>query len=167
MIATSTPEMKKMKESSQKTTARSQKTSVTKKLFDDSDSDISLTDILEADRENENGCDGVYDALVLTAVVDVKVDDYVVCEFSTKTSHFYYVGVVLKERDEEDDVEVDFFRRKGKKSPHFVKPAVEDISSVHIDSIRAILPPPTFRGTTARTKGDICFQVDFGGLDLR
>ena len=38
----------------------------------------------------------------------------------------------------------------------FVKPLIEDTSSVHMSSVKAILPDPAPRGTTERMKGSAC-----------
>ena len=78
------------------------------------------------------------------------MSQYMVCEFSKKAQTFYYVGRVVREVDEEGDIEVGFLRRKGR---YFVKPSIEDISSVHMSSVKAILPDPAPRGTSERTKG--------------
>ncbi|GFO15602.1 LOW QUALITY PROTEIN: tigger transposable element-derived 4-like protein [Plakobranchus ocellatus] len=157
MIATSTPEMTRLKEEAEKKKGRSLKVPA-KKLFDvvddDSASDMSVTDILERD-ENE---------LKLGVVESVKVNQYVVCEFAKKTQRFYYVGCVVKEIDDDGDIEVDFLRRKGS---YFIKPLNEDICSLHMSTVKAVLPDPTVRGPTARTKGELVFSVVFGDLDLR
>ncbi len=84
------------------------------------------------------------------------VGEYVVVMFAKKGHVSYYVGCVLKGRDEDDDVEIDFFRRKGGR---FVKPVVED-------NIKCRLPDPSPCGTTQRTRGEIVFPTNFGNLNI-
>ena len=80
---------------------------------DDSASDISLNDLIS---ENESGLEDETESeanvLKLDVVESVSVGDYVVVEFAKNFSKCYYVGRVTKERDEEDDVEVQFLRKK-------------------------------------------------------
>ena len=96
---------------------------------------------------------------MLESVENVKVDDFVICEFTTKTSKFYYVGRVVKERDSDDELEVDFYRYKGIR---FLKPMlVEDVIVVNNDTVKAILKPPMFNGATQRTRNEIIFNVNF------
>lgn len=76
------------------------------------------------------------DVLNIDVFESVHINDYVVVEFATKTKMSFYVGKVLSERDEDDDVEVSFLKRK---CCHFVWPLKEDICSVHIDAIKARL----------------------------
>ncbi|GFN80397.1 pogo transposable element with krab domain [Plakobranchus ocellatus] len=167
MVATSTPEMKRIKEEALKKMQKTQKSQAavsSRRLTfdvedDDSASDISLTDLMD---ESEDVPER--DAIKLGVVENVSVNDYVLCEFAKKAHKFYYVGQMTKERDSDDDVEADFLRRKGS---YFVKPLVEDISSVHIDSIKALLPQPTVHGTTLRTKGELVFSTEFGHVDVR
>ena len=102
--------------------------------------------------------------LQLGVVESVKVDQYIVCEFSKKTHKFYYIGRVVKEVDDDGDIEVDFLMRKG---AFFIKPTIEDISAVYMSYVKSVLPDPTNRGTTARTKGELVFSVVFGSIDLR
>lgn len=167
MNATSTPEMKRIREEAEnKKMKKRSRTTLAKKLFadDDSDSDISLRDVFENESENESDSMCESNVLSLDVVQNVDIDDFVVVEFASKTKRCYYVGQVLKPRDEDDDVEIEFFRKKGS---HFVKPPVRDVSSVHIDDIKAILAPPTLRGTTNRTRGELFFSVNFGDIDIR
>ena len=92
-----------------------------RRLFDDrafendSESDISLADILERDNEEINVEMNVVenDELILDDVGSVRMSQYVVCEFSKKAHKCYNVGRVVREVDEEGDIEVDFLRRKG------------------------------------------------------
>ena len=38
----------------------------------------------------------------------------------------------------------------------------DDVCTVHVDQVKAILPPPLSSGSTARTKGVLAFNVNFG-----
>ena len=181
MVATSTPELNKLKEASdlkkKKLLAKEErkeamdsklkkKTTAKKQLFedvhDDSASDMSVSECLPECTDSESECES--DVLQLDVVETVKVGEYVVVMYSQKASVSYWVGRVLKERDEEDDVEIEFLRRKGGR---FVKPVVEDIASVHIDNIKCRLPDPKVCGTTERTKGEFVFPTtNFGKLNI-
>lgn len=163
MVATSTPELQRIKMAAVKKIKPSVPPSVKKHLIfddDDSASDISLSDVVNDVIDSENNDD----LLELGNITTVNVEDFVLCEFAKKSHKFYYVGQVVKGRDQDDDIEVDFYRRKGS---YFVKPVVPDISPLHIDSVKALLPKPNARGTTARTKGELIFAVNFGNIDLR
>lgn len=165
MIATSTPEMTRIKGDTERKKAKNRRKNTTaKKLFLDNDSDsdnISVSDLrMRDDSESENEDENV---LQLHLVENVSVDDYVVVEFAKKTRLSYFIGRVTKEKDEDDDVEIDFYRRKG---GYFIKPTVQDLSVVHIDNIKAILPMPNVRGSTNRTKGELVFTTNFGDINL-
>ena len=171
MVATSTPEMKRLREQQEplKRTEKKKKATIANKLFvelrdDDSASDISLNDLIENESGLEDETESDANALKLDVVGSVSVGDYVVVEFAKKCSKCYYVGRVTKERDEEDDVEVEFLRKKGQ---CFVKPVVPELSSVHVNNLKAVLAEPSVRGTTARTKGELIFNVNFGSIDIR
>ena len=163
MVATSTPELKKIKEAAFDKLKRQTSSTAKRNIFSatqESDSDdMSISECcLDVDigSDNEN-------VVELGVINVVAVDDYVLVEYGDK-SKYYYVGVVTREEDDDEDIEVDFFRRKGK---HFVKPLIEDKYSVHLSQIKAVLPSPSARGTTQRTKGEIVFSVDFGNLNIR
>ena len=115
-MTTSTPEMKRLREQQEplKRTDKKREATLAKKLFvelrdDDSASDINLNDLIS---ENESGLEDETESeanvLKLEVVGSVSVGDFVVVEFAKKCSKCYYVGRVTKERDEEDDVEVEF-----------------------------------------------------------
>ena len=150
----------------QKSTKRKayQKKAVSKKLLLESDTDSDVDQSISYSDEEDDSNQNEPQEIVLESVENVKVDDFVIREFTTKTSKFYYVGRVVKERDSDDELEVDFYRYKGKR---FLKPMVEDVSIVHIDAVKAILPPPMFKGTTQRTRNEIIFNVNFHNIDIR
>ena len=42
-----------------------------------------------------------------------------------------------------------------------------DFSSVHVNNLKAVLSEPSERGTTARTKGELIFNVNLDRIDIR
>ena len=100
MLATSTPEMKRLRKEADKKKSKGilQPKKCVTKLFemeDDSDSGISISALFESDHEDDwNQIE--HQELVLGNVETLNVEDYVLCEFTTKTSRFYYVGKVSK-----------------------------------------------------------------------
>lgn len=129
-------------------------------LVVDDDSDVNITDVFlgdERDLHNEG------DVLKLNVVENVDVGDYVVVQIATKSVSKLFVAMIKTPRDEDDEVEVEFFKRKG---GYFVQPVPQDLANVHIDNIKAVLPPPNMRGTTKRTQGELIFPTDFGDLNL-
>ena len=91
MIATSTPEMKRIREEAENKATKS-KNPPQKRLFAEEDdvSDISLADIIERDNElmNEgmNDDDVEEEELKLDGVEKVRMNEYVVCEFAKKNT---------------------------------------------------------------------------------
>ena len=163
MVATSTPELKLIKEAAFDKLKRQTSSTAKRNIFSatqESDSDdMSISECcldVNTGSDNEN-------VVELGVIHVVAVDDYVLVEYGDK-SKYYYVGIVTREVDDDEDIEVDFFRRKG---GHFVKPLIEDKYSVQLSQIKAVLPSPSARGTTQRTKGEIVFSVDFGNLNIR
>lgn len=73
---------------------------------------------------------------------DPKEGDYVLVKFKIKKSEVYYVAKILREKDEENDVEVSYLRRFKKSSNIFCLPGVPDLASVSVKDIKGILPPP-------------------------
>ncbi|GFO02509.1 pogo transposable element with krab domain [Plakobranchus ocellatus] len=107
MVATSTPEIKRIKEEALKKMQKTQKSQAavsSRRLTfdvedDDSASDISLTDLMDESKDVPER-----DAIKLGVVENVSVNDYVLCEFAKKAHKFYYVGQVTKENYSDDDV---------------------------------------------------------------
>ena len=163
MVATSTPEMKELKQSLSaafKQTGKKAKSS--RRLFDDqSDSDVDVDELIGSDSDS---CD---DTLEFGPVKEVPLGSYVLCEFAAAKSKFYYIGHVLKVEDTDGDLEIEFFRRSAKVKNKFVKPHQDDIATFHKSGVKCILPVPTSHGTTERTKGGLTFNIDFGRFDVR
>ncbi|GFO27245.1 pogo transposable element with krab domain [Plakobranchus ocellatus] len=156
------------KENKSKCTRKSKKQLFVDQETSDSDLDLSMDDILDSDSETESVSNSQpeEDILELGVVDNPKIGDFVLCEYAMKTKVVYYIGIVKKERDEDDELEVEFFKRMHRNENKFVS-TVEDICTVHIDQLKAILPPPVRCGTTSRTKGIMVFNANFGCLDLR
>lgn len=130
---------------------------------DDSDDDISLEDLVG----HESPSDDEEEGLVLGTVGEVAVGEIILCQFDVGRSTVFYVGAVSKGVDEEGDLEVDFFRKSDKVKGKFVKPQAEDIKSVPLKSVKAILTRVQTSGTTARTKGAYFFKESLDHLNVR
>lgn len=166
-IATSTPEMSRIRESCSK---RGQK-KAKRVLFEDSDSDMDI-DIADCMRErsdsefedqNESEC---HIELLEKEPENVGVGSYVLCEFEKAGKCFYYAGKVLKEADEEGDLEIEFLK-KSQKSNNFLKPHIEDIASFPKSGVRLMLPQPKALGQTKRTQNVFMFDIDLSRFDVR
>lgn len=92
--------------------------------------------------------------------------DFVLVHFKTKKAVFY-IGQVAKEKDIENDVEVNFLRKSLKDDSHFVFPVVPDVASVSLDDIKMILPMPTCLGKTKRLQSSFKFEVNLSLLNMR
>lgn len=92
--------------------------------------------------------------------------DFVLVLFETKIAVFY-IGQVAKEKDLENDIEINFLRKSLKDERHFVFPVVPDVASVSLDDIKMILPTPTCLGKTKRLQSSFKFELDFTSLNIR
>ncbi|XP_065665794.1 uncharacterized protein LOC136087263 [Hydra vulgaris] len=175
MIATSTPEILRIKNevlNKQKgkkivlLKSKNVRKNILRKSISDLDVDFNkiTNDVsancysLEFEEESET--------VSFSVIQNVSVSDYVLCEVCSKNTISYYVGIVQKEIDSNFDVEVSFLKCQNKKTSKFVKPRINDIRSVNIDDIKAVLPQP-LAGITSRTKAEIIFQVNFGILNVK
>ena len=77
----------------------------------------------------------------------------------------YYVGLVTKPMDDEEDYEVSNMRRKCS-TWEFTFLAIDDIASIKLTDIKAILPEPNQCGTTSRQKFSYSFCYDFHRLNV-
>lgn len=172
MLATSTPEMDRireravMREKAAKVPPKKAKRQLLKELDVDSDpeTDISFCDDTDSDvsfGENEE-C-----TVSLTGVREVFEGQCVLCEYGTKKTCVYYVGIVRGDIDDDGDVEVEFLRKSEKVAGKFVKPKVEDVVSVSITCIKAQLTRSTITGTTSRTKDGYVFKESLAGINVR
>ena len=97
----------------------------------------------------------------LGEVSNVKIDDFVICAFSKKTTVQYYIAQVIEDIDDELDIQVKFLR-KSKQENHFFFSGEE--ASVPITDVKTVLPKPVSCGTTTRTKSMMRFNVNFGDI---
>ncbi|KAF5296871.1 hypothetical protein FQA39_LY12389 [Lamprigera yunnana] len=73
---------------------------------------------------------------------DPEPDDFVLVQFKAKNNVFY-VGKVLKLEKDTNDIEVNFLRKSVKFERHFIFPPKPDITTVPVEDIKFILPPPS------------------------
>jgi hypothetical protein len=187
MIATDTPvkaalSQKKMKTASQnkpKDTVKRTKTQPKakppprRKLYD---ADSESSEDSESDRSNEpifDDSDDDSDILVFDPTSEGFKDsahegDYVLAEFKTTTKKtVYYIGKVLKDKDDNGDYEISFLQASKKMSGKFVFPLQPKIEMTNEDCITMVLPQPTSFGKTKRQKEHYTFGVDFGNIQIR
>ncbi|KAF5299856.1 hypothetical protein FQA39_LY11393 [Lamprigera yunnana] len=73
---------------------------------------------------------------------DPEPDDFVLVQFKAKNNVFY-VEKVLKLEKDTNDIEVNFLRKSVKFEGHFIFPPIPDITTVPVEDIKFILPPPS------------------------
>jgi hypothetical protein len=64
----------------------------------------------------------------------------------------FYTGIFTKERDNDSDHEVSFFRKSSKKTNAFMKVQVEDLAAVDQSQIKMILLQSESCGQTKRQR---------------
>lgn len=79
---------------------------------------------------------GTEEMIVLTKL-NPKVNNYVLVKFDGKTKEYYYIGIVMKKF--QDEFLIKFMKKSGSK---FVWPENEDMSSVELKDIVAVLDEP-------------------------
>ena len=148
---------------------KSQKTAraAKRKIFEcTQDSDSEDMDIeaeffvVRSEDEAEDDIDEI-SVLELGEVSNVKIDDFVICSFSKKTTVQFYIAQVIEDVDDELDIQVKFLR-KSKQENHFFFSGEE--ASVPISDVKTVLPKPVSCGTTTRTKSMMRFNIDFGDV---
>ncbi|KAF5287700.1 hypothetical protein FQA39_LY15800 [Lamprigera yunnana] len=73
---------------------------------------------------------------------------------------------VVKEKDDQGEVEVLFLRKSVKVSSAFYYPEKEDIATVNIKDIKLILPPPEHKKGTKRLQSFLMFELLFDNLHI-
>ena len=120
MLATSTPELERMKSDMTKKDNKNRFTKAKKKLRLDIDSDsddmsLDIHDVCVSSSEEEiSDNNEAAETLELGHVDHPKKGDFVICEYSMKTKIVYYIGKVSQERDSDDELEIEFYRKKMK-----------------------------------------------------
>lgn len=180
MVATSTPEMKRIRQElenrEQKKARKSRMQLIRKKAQKPEEHESSSSEdeepvLLDTDEDSPVHSEDDGENIIHLGPVDVKdisPESYVLVEFVAEksTNLAYYVAKILS-IEHENDIQVGFLRKSQKVFNKFVYPAVSDRHPVDLDDIKAVLPSPVARGTTSRTKGGIVFAVNFGQLDVR
>ena len=87
--------------------------------------------------------------------------ELVLVEFDT-TPRTYYIGQILKERDEENEFEISYLRKKSKSSS-FMFPVAPDLASVKFEDIKQILEAPK----TNRQNSNLLFNVMVDDLYIK
>lgn len=92
--------------------------------------------------------------------------DYVLVSFTKSKVKVYYVGKIVKDCDDEGDLEVSYLRKAGDEG-RFTLPPIPDIHGVHLSDIKVILPKPSSPNwATKRQQSQLVFDYDFSGLKL-
>ena len=179
MIATSTPELERMRQNKdgkkQKLNA-AKNLQLTKGTADEgktsSEEDIQM-ELIDTDDDldsiSEDDDDNVLLAFQLGSpnLDNIVIGQYVIVKFKEEKCGklVHYVGKVLSMPSEEGDYEIDFLRYL-KTSKKFVYPQVRDIHPVSSSEIEAVLPNPMSLGSTSRTKNSLSFPVDFDLMNI-
>lgn len=185
MVATSTPEMKRLQEDEDQKKQRQAKKqrkeaekSAKRQLQmqgdgDETSSDSEGGDVVFADSDDSPASsDGEQESHIQLGSVDftkVEVGSFVLVEYKPEKQKnlVYYIGKVLSEIDSDDEFEVEFMRKSQKCQDKFIRLEKPDEASIHKNQIQAILPKPITHGTTKRTQAAFQFGVDFGRIDIR
>lgn len=93
--------------------------------------------------------------------------DYVLVEFKNPKATFYYVGKILRSKDEDNKFEISYLRKHNTTGSQFTMPQIPDLASVAEIDIKMILPPALFTGTTKRQNSFYTFEIELSGLYLR
>lgn len=117
----------------------------------------------EDEEENpESSSEGEEEINFLPLTKEPEEGDYVLVEFAVAaTEKKYYVGKILKEKDDEGDLQISYLRKSQKVATKYVLPQVPDLQSVHINDIKLLLPKPTTGGTRRQQN-----MLEFPGVKL-
>ena len=119
----------------------------------ESDSEVGLTDT--SDDEHTDVTDGA-----------MKEGAFVLVVYEGKRK-VHFVGQILKEEDEDGELEIKFLRKHPKVYNGFIEPPVEDIHSVPAKTVKLVLPQPfNLSGSTKRAMGIKKFHTDFSAYDM-
>ena len=135
-----------------------------------------LINTSSSESETESYCTSSSDVESSSDFSDLSADDQsMLCE--PKQGNFvlvvykgkrkvHFVGEVIKEKDQEGDIEVKFLRKHTKVPNGFVEPDVEDIHSVPVGSVVLILPQPSTSGSTRRATAIKKFATVFSSYEM-
>ena len=118
------------------------------------DSDVSITEMLEDEQE------------ISSSDTAIKQGIYVLVGYEKKRK-VHFVGQVLKEEDEDGDLEVKFRQKHPMIRNGFVEPSVEDIHSVPASLVILVLPQPlSMSGSTKRAMCIKKFSTDLFAFEM-
>lgn len=84
----------------------------------------------------------------------------------SKLKNVFYVGKIIKNKDENEDLEVSFLKKHKKSTTcKFVLPNIPDLASVNLQDIKAILPSPKVSGQTTRQHSFYLFEIDLSSFE--
>lgn len=81
--------------------------------------------------------------------------------------HECFIGQVLKNKDENDELQITFYRKHTKMVDKFVLPIVPHIVMIPESDIKMILPKPMEHGKTKRQTALLSFEIGFDNLEIR
>ena len=154
LTSNSTGTAKKKTAVKQLKTVESSSKSETEPFLVESNLEVYLTDMSKDELE------------ISASDAAIKQKNYVLVTYERKRK-VHFVGQILKEKDEDGDLEIKFLRKHPKISNGFVEPAIEDIRSVSVASVTLVLPQPCNpTGSTRRAIGIKKFHTDFSAYDM-
>ena len=165
IVATDTPEKNAIEEMRNK---KLKKKDLFQKKKDDEKNDSSSdnnedvqTDIIDDESEYSDE-EGVL-PLDMHIDRDPEIDEFVLVQFDKKV---HYIGQITGNKDEDNDLEISYLRKSTKVFESFIFPNIEDLASVNINQIKAILPKP-LAVANKRLRGYFKFGISFSGLTIR
>ena len=161
IVATSTPELKKIQDAIEEKERKKLRKGAKRKVLHDESS--SEEENIALDSESD---DSITEGPVIKEVTveNLSIGTYVLVEYQMAKSIKFYVGSIISIAGEY--YEVDFLRPSQKMTNKFVKPINRDIDQVTFGQIKAVLPEPYSKGTTARTKCGVVFPMNFGNINF-
>lgn len=117
---------------------------------------------MQVDLQDSSDCSDIITEDFEELEREPNVDDFVLVRFPKS---IYYVAKILKEKNEDNEFYVSFFRKREKYNG-FSMPECPDLALIPQDDIVLILPTPTPM-KTKRLAGYLCFPISFGNLNVR
>jgi hypothetical protein len=170
MIATDTPEKNiiEEKEQTKKKVCNKAVVKAKRKVLESSDEDEQ--DNISIYSENEDWCPEIDSNYFEDLERSPIIGDFVLVQFKIKDKHekiVYFIGRVLKNKDENGDIQVTFYRKHTKMIDKFILPIVPDLSMVPENDVKMILPSPVEQGKTKRQTALLSFSIGFNNIDVR
>lgn len=142
------------------------KIKVPHKILSSSESELSLDFSNQSDDELSEDQNEYCNESILDR--EPVLNDYVLVKFEVKSrSSCYYLGKIIGNKNQNDELEISYLRLLSKCSSKFVCPDKPDFALVALKDIKLILPEPILLGHTSRQRSAIVFNVDFSSYNIK